>query len=401
MLKKFLYFLSVVLLIIGCKTNPPTSPENGTPQLGKVYITSNIVDAEIWLDDVSTGQLTPDTIETTVGTHTITLKKVNYVDASQLITIIKDSTLSLSISLTQEFGKVYVTSNAAGAQIFIDLINSGKVTPDTILTTPGIHQIKLQRAFYTSTTQEVEVIKDSLINLDILLQEKTPSNVVVLEDFANVSCNPCVISNKIIENLTNVTYGRNKLVAVKFPTNFPSPSDPFYLAAKEICDARINYYSVYYAPTIVIDGIFSPVATDSNEVKASVDQRLQKELRFQIDVSENVVGTDYYTSVAVKLINGAGLDFSNLVLHTVITETNIEFPSPPGSNGETKFYDVTRVMFPDNEGQSLSSLQQNGEESFQYQAELNSGWNIDNLNVVAFIQDKATKEIYQTGSTFQ
>ena len=146
MLENFLYFLSVVLLIIGCKTNPPTSPENGTPQLGKVYITSNIVDAEIWLDDVSTGQLTPDTIETTVGTHTITLKKVNYVDASQLITIIKDSTLSLSISLTQEFGKVYVTSNAAGAQIFIDLINSGKVTPDTILTTQSLLYLHYSRS---------------------------------------------------------------------------------------------------------------------------------------------------------------------------------------------------------------------------------------------------------------
>ena len=402
MMMKFLFLLIIVaILIFSCNTNPPTSPESSLPQYGKAYITSNINEAEIWLDDVSTGQLTPDTIETTVGTHTITLKKVSYLDASQSITIVKDSLLSLNIALTQEFGKVYVTANVTGAQIFIDLINSGKVTPDTILAAPGIHQIKLKRAFYNPAVSEVEVMKDSLINLDIFLQEITPSNVVLLEDFANVSCNPCVISNKIIESLTNDTYGRSKLVAVKFPTNFPAPNDPFYLAAQEICDARIGYYNVFFAPTIIIDGVFNPVATDSSDIKAAIDQRLQKELRFQMDISDNVVGTDYYTTVAIKLIDGAGLDFSNLVLHTVITETNIEFSSPPGSNGETKFFDVTRVMFPDNDGQSLSSLEQNGEESFQYQVTLNSGWTVDNLNVVSFVQDKATKEIYQTGSTFQ
>ena len=402
MMMKFLFLLIIVaILIFSCNTNPPTSPESSLPQYGKAYITSNINEAEIWLDDVSTGQLTPDTIETTVGTHTITLKKVSYLDASQSITIVKDSLLSLNIALTQEFGKVYVTANVTGAQIFIDLINSGKVTPDTILAAPGIHQIKLKRAFYNPAVSEVEVMKDSLINLDIFLQEITPSNVVLLEDFANVSCNPCVISNKIIESLTNDTYGRSKLVAVKFPTNFPAPNDPFYLAAQEICDARIGYYNVFFAPTIIIDGVFNPVATDSSDIKAAIDQRLQKELRFQMDISDNVVGTDYYTTVAIKLIDGAGLDFSNLVLHTVITETNIEFSSPPGSNGETKFFDVTRVMFPDNDGQGLSSLEQNGEESFQYQVTLNSGWTVDNLNVVSFVQDKATKEIYQTGSTFQ
>ncbi|HEY6626359.1 MAG TPA: hypothetical protein VIZ21_05345, partial [Ignavibacteriaceae bacterium] len=59
------------------------------------------------------------------------------------------------------------------------------------------------------------------------------SKVVIIEDFANVSCNPCVISNKILESLTEITYGRSKLVAVKFPTNFPAPNDLFYLAAKE------------------------------------------------------------------------------------------------------------------------------------------------------------------------
>ncbi|MBE0570678.1 MAG: PEGA domain-containing protein [Ignavibacteriaceae bacterium] len=401
MINKLFFLVISIILIVSCNTNPPTSPENPLSQLGKAYITSNVINAEIWLDNISTGKVTPDTIETTIGTHTITLRKTNYIDVSQTIQIIKDSVVSLIISLTQESGKVFVTSNAAGAQIFIDFVNSGKVTPDTILTTPGIHQISLRRAFFISSTLEVEVFKDSLINLDIVLEEIPPSNVVLLEDFANVSCNPCVISNKIIETLANETYGRNKLVAVKFPTNFPAPNDPFYLAAKSICDARISYYSVFFAPTTVIDGILKPISTDSNSVKSAVDQRLLKELKFRMDVSDNVIGTDYFTTITIKVINGAGLDFSNIVLHTVITETDIEFSTPPGSNGETIFHDVTRTMLPSSAGESLSNISLTDEVVFQRQTNINPGWVVSKLNTVAFIQNVVTKEIYQAGSTFE
>ncbi len=403
MIFKLLYVSALILLIVSCNTNPPTSPENPLPQLGKAFITADVSEAEIWLDNINTGKFTPDTVETTVGTHTILLRKAGYLDATQVIAIIKDSLISLHISLTEltETGKVYITSNAEGAQIFIDAVNSGKVTPDTIIATPGIHQISLQRAFFNSVTQSVEVIKDSLIILDIALEEIPLSNIVLLEDFANVSCNPCVISNKIIETLTNESYGRAKLVAVKFPTNFPAPNDPFYLAAKSICDARISYYSVFFAPTTVIDGILKPISTDSNSIKTAVDQRLLKEKRFRMDVFDYIIGTDYFTIVTIKVINGTGLDFSNLVLHTVVTETDIEFSTPPGSNGETVFHDVTRAMLPSSAGESLSGISLTDEVVFQRQININPNWVINKLNTVAYIQNVFTKEVYQATSTFK
>ena len=88
--------------------------------------------------------------------------------------------------------------------------------------------------------------------------EQTPkinaaNKVVLLEDFANVSCIPCVESNKVIEAIAN-SYGPSKLAVVKFPTNFPSPVDPFYLANKAACDYRINYYTIFAAPTTIVDG---------------------------------------------------------------------------------------------------------------------------------------------------
>ena len=402
MIKQFAILVFLTLLVISCETNPPTSPENPLPQLGKAFITANVSDAEIWLDNVNTGQITPDTVEATVGTHTFTLKKEEYLDASQIVEIIIDSLISLTIPLTEvtQTGRLFISSNAIGAQIYIDHVNSGKMTPDTVLATPGTHQVELQRAFYNSSSQQVEVIKDSLITLDINLEEILPSNVVLIEDFANVSCVPCVTSNKIIESLTNVTYGHSKLVAIKYPTNFPSPNDPFYLANTVDCNSRISYYNVFFAPTTVIDGIIKPISTDSISVMAAVDERLTKELRFRMDVTSSVVGTEYFISVTVKVINGAGIDFSNSVLQTVVTETDIEFATPPGSNGETKFYDVMRVMLPSNSGQSLNGMSQTEEVIFQSQTSINPNWVVDNLHVIAFIQNISTKEIYQASSTF-
>ena len=225
------------------------------------------------------------------------------------------------------------------------------------------------------------------------------SKVVIVEDFANVSCNPCVISNKILESLTEITYGRSKLVAVKFPTNFPAPNDLFYLAAKEICDARISYYNVFFAPTTVIDGILKPISTDSNSVKTAVDSRLSITPRFNINIGDNLEG-DYSVNVDIKFIDTTSINLSDLAIHTVLTETDIEFEQAPGSNGETKFYDVTRLMLPSKDGTPVRQLIDQGEIIFTFEDALLSSWNLEKLNFVVYIQNKTTKEIFQTGSTF-
>jgi hypothetical protein len=209
-----------------------------------------------------------------------------------------------------------------------------------------------------------------------------------------------VTSNKIIEHLINDTYGTAKLVAIKYPTNFPSPVDPFYLANKPDCDARMGYYNILFAPTTIIDGNLRPTSTDSNDVKAKIEQRLLQTPKFKIAVIDSFASNEYFIQIAVVVNDPIGLDFSKLVLHTVITETNIEFVTPPGSNGETKFYDVMRKMLPDKNGESLSVLSTVTSKTFERQFILNSSWAQSNINTVVFIQNKDTKEIYQAGSTF-
>ena len=237
------------------------------------------------------------------------------------------------------------------------------------------------------------------IRIDNSANFSSANKIVVLESFTNVGCYPCPITNRIIWQLSKETYGSSKLVVVKFPVNFPAPNDLFYLAAKDICDFRMDYYNVFYAPTIIIDGMIKPVASDSLSIKAAIDSRLTVTPRFSVNVSSSLEG-DYSIDIAIKIIDSTGININDLFINTAITEADIEFQQPPGSNGETEFYDVIRLMLPSNNGISLRQLIDEGELVFEFEDVLISDWNLEKLNTVVYIQDIITKEIYQAGSAF-
>lgn len=397
-MKKILFLLVIVLTLISCKTNPPTEPNQA--EYGTINLRSNIDGAEIFVDNISTGKFTPDSLITvTVGSHILELKKVGYFTFVDTIDVQlnQETKVIATLSVIMDFGIINVLSNESDAEIYLDGINTGKVTPDTIRTTIGEHIVELHKNGYNITTDTVTVVKD--IQTDIQLN-LIPFKTVLIEDFANVSCNPCVVSNKILEQLTNHTFGRKRLVAVKFPTNFPSPVDPFFLANGPDCTSRMNYYNIQIAPTNVIDGLFKPIPSDSNDVKSKILTQLEKVPQFVILVDHSINGNNYNINITLEIKDLSNLDFSNLVLHTVVTETNIEFATPPGSNGETKFFDVMRKMLPGNQGESLTSYNQIGTYTFQRQLTLNSNWNASNINTVVYVQNTNTKEIFQTGSTF-
>lgn len=297
-----------------------------------------------------------------------------------------------------EYGTIRVTSNVSGAMIFLNGTSTGKITPDTLTAGVGGNEIKLIKTDFDTLVVTVNVEKNKITetNPNLFATDK----IVLIEDFANVSCVPCVTSNKIIEHLVNAEFGTSKLIAIKYPTNFPSPVDPFFLANSADCNARMGYYNILFAPTTIINGNLRPTSTDSIDVKDKIYSEFTKVPTFIINVSGNINGSDYTISISVNVKDISNIDFSKLVLHTVVTETNIEFATPPGSNGETKFYDVMRKMLPTNQGESLSAINQPGVYNFQRQLTLNSAWITSNIHTVVFIQNKDTKEIYQAGSTF-
>jgi hypothetical protein len=306
-----------------------------------------------------------------------------------------------SPDVQKTFQKVFVNSNIAGAEIFVDDVSTGQVTPDTISVEIGERIIKLVKENYGSTAKTVQVSQGTVLTVDIGFPTLERSHkIVLLEDFANVSCDPCVVSNRIIESVEHNTFDRQKLVVIKYPTNFPSSTDPFFIENPQAAATRINLYNILFVPTIYIDGILKPLPQDSNAVKDKINERLNEPAKFEIVVEDSISGGQIFVKTTIRVIDDSDLDMNDFILHNVVTETDIEFSSPPGSNGETKFYNVMRKMLPTYSGESLSPLIGNQSIEFNYQTQLNSNWDTSNINVVSFIQNKNTKEVLQAGSTF-
>jgi thiol-disulfide isomerase/thioredoxin len=297
-----------------------------------------------------------------------------------------------------DFGDIYIHGNVVGAEILINGNNSGKTTHATLTLPVGQHLLTIQKTGFANYSTQISIYKDSTVTLLFELSEIV-QKIVLLEDFANVSCGPCVTSNRIIESLQH-SYGRDKLAVIKYPTSFPSPVDPFYLANKTDSDNRRAYYNVNTAPTVVVDGFLRPLPQDSTMIKQRLDAQLEATPKFKIEVTDSINAEMYYVYLSVKLLNDEGIDLSELYIQTVVTETDIEFANPPGSNGETKFYNVMRAMLPTNQGEPLANMQLNQTIQSSHHIQINSNWKKEKLNCVVFIQNRNSKVIYQANSTF-
>jgi hypothetical protein len=289
-------------------------------------------------------------------------------------------------------GKIFISSDVEGAEIFIDNTSTGKYTPDTVTAASGSRLLSLRKSGYINKDTTIVVVENLILTFIFSLQQIQLSRLVLIEDFANVSCNPCVASNKILHSLDSYEY-KDRIAVIKYPTWWPGANDPFYLAAKTESDKRIGYYNINLAPTVVVDGTGRPSPFDSLRIKEYLNEHLAVNPRFGITVTYNISGENLHTEVSVTSIDTAGLKFNDLVLHTVVIETEIEFSSPPGSNGETKFYHVMRSMLPSADGEQLTA----GDNVYHRNVICKSVWNKSRLKVAAFIQNKTTKEIIQTG----
>ncbi|MBI2420387.1 MAG: PEGA domain-containing protein [Ignavibacteriales bacterium] len=293
---------------------------------------------------------------------------------------------------SKKYQTTIVTSDLDSSMIYLDDTSTGLYAPATLMLTPGSHSITLKRTGFADITKPVVAVKGTVAEIVYVF----PTRTVLLEDFANVSCTPCVASNILVEKLKHRPYNDAKLVVIKFATSFPALTDPFYQAIPQICLARKNYYSVSTAPTFRVDGMTNVVPIDSFTVKAAVQKQLAKPPQFIIDRGslQTNVASQLGINATIKCINTSGLDFSNIVVHAVLIESLIAFETPPGNNGETKFYNVVRAQLPDQNGQPMGEMTLNQVKTFSVSSPVVSGWQLGQMRGVVFIQNKQTKEVY-------
>jgi hypothetical protein len=252
--------------------------------------------------------------------------------------------------------------------------------------------VKLRIAYGSDGTAK----SDGVAFDDIWIGER--SRNVLLEHFTNNTDN----NSRIADNLINTIAGNRKedVINIQYHTNFPG-NDPYYNENPGDAGARILFYGLIKAPYTFVDGgtnenfanIFdSPVQIDSN----NVTRRSLIPAKFNISLTPEVTGGVLTVNGKITALETDTLD--NLTLFIAVTEKKNS--DHAGTNGETVFYNVFRKFIPDAGGISLKNTWTKGEayNITQQTWLIEKIKNSSDIEIIAFIQNNLTKELFQAES---
>jgi hypothetical protein len=258
----------------------------------------------------------------------------------------------------------------------------------------GKKDVKFRIAYGSDGTSQDN---DGIAFDDIRIGERTRK--VLLEHFTNTKSTENSEATELVNTISQ--HNTKDIINIQYHTNFPG-SDPYYDDNPGDASARILYYGLIKTPYTFIDGgnrkdyanLFDYVIAgiDSNDVS----RRSLINPSFRISLNSNVTG-------GVLTVNGTitaltDINSENITLYLAVTEKKNN--DNTGANGEKVFYNVFRKFIPDAGGTSLNKTWKNGDLFNLPQMT----WVIENIKyssdieVVAFIQNNITKEIFQAGS---
>ncbi len=217
---------------------------------------------------------------------------------------------------------------------------------------------------------------------------------MLLETFTNTSCWPCVANNEVVHQFMTA-YGPALTVGIEYHMNWPGPTDPFYLLTPAEATARATYYGLGALPANYADGATAATG-DSGALRISANDRLLTDSPFTLTVQHTVAGGQVNVTVTVNAVGTPPT--GSRTLQVALIETQVHYATPPGSNGETDFYNPMRRMMPDANGTPLV-IAQGEQKIFNLSTPVVAEWNTANIRAVAWIQQDGTKEVVQAGSS--
>lgn len=231
---------------------------------------------------------------------------------------------------------------------------------------------------------------------------------VLFEHFTQASCGPCASQNPGFKT-SILDANPSKVKHIAYHTSWPG-TDPMYNFNSGANGARTSFYSVSGVPSITLMGN-KKTGAPGNFTQADVDNTWNASSPIKMEVSEVDNGTN--RDVTVKITSLGTPPAGTYNLYVAVIERNVNYTSPPGSNGEKYFPNVFRAMLtggaqtlPGSGGNANGtsvSLPAQGNTITMGPYNYLESWKVFNANemaAVAWIQNTSTKEIIQCGATF-
>lgn len=221
--------------------------------------------------------------------------------------------------------------------------------------------------------------------------------LVLLEDFTQASCQPS--ANQDLYVLDSILLpSPTKVHHIAYHVYFPGV-DPMYSYNTSQIMSRINYYSVTQISEIKLLGNQKtglPTTFNQDDINNYWSEGSPEKL----EVSEVDNGSTRTVTIRVKTVGTKPAGSFNIL--ACVIERNKTYAAPPGSNGEKYFPDVFRKMITaGDDGDSFALPAAGNDTTISYTYNEDSvNWALGDIGIVAFIQNNSTKEVIQSGSTF-
>lgn len=217
--------------------------------------------------------------------------------------------------------------------------------------------------------------------------------VILVEQFTQASCGPCAGTNPVIFPI--MESNKDKVASIAYQVSWPG-YDPMHEQNPGPVNSRVSYYGIRAVPGTAFNGAYdrnnssTAVVTQAN-INAATSESASFDLDLQVEPYVNFKGLNIDLNIEATA-NASG----SLVAHVVVIEDEINFQSPPGSNGETHFRWVMKEMLPHSGGTAISSDWVTGNtESISLSYDFENFYDWKNAGVVAFIQDNNSKKVMQ------
>lgn len=254
--------------------------------------------------------------------------------------------------------------------------------------TGGSHNVKLwvsNTNVTDSNSANNEMTKTVLVASGIAY--KRP----MYEKFSSSTCPPCYGFNTNAFTPFWNDFGHDKATLISYQVNWPGAGDPYYTAE---VGSRVSYYGINAAPTLLLNTVPGTFSTSAALQQALENMRAEDNLAFfKIESDHTVTGSNIEVQIDITPYLTGNYTVRAMVIEKVTTG-NI------ANNGETEFHHVFMKALPNANGSPLSFVH-DVPQSLTLTADL-STTNIEEMEdiaVVVFIQDNATKQILQSGYT--
>jgi hypothetical protein len=404
-MKNFLsYFSFLFCMIVSCVTQPGVDPSTQINKGSMIIREKNSLAITAFVDGKMISGKSPLIMDNILaGPHKVRLfYPYSRITPESLMINVTEGKYSEAQFEVQKAtgGSLSINTEPSGMIVTLNGLEFGTSPLKIEGLLPGNYAVNTAYSNLQLLSPDTVTVKASE-NTDYNLIPDLKKHSSVLEYFSNTSCIGCPAVGEAIENYLSLNPAQSRFLEfITFHPYFPSANDPFYRACETDQKNRFDLYEPTSLPVGFCNGMEVDWDGPESEPKflQTVDLHIKKALN-ETPVAEMFFSGATRKDTAsisgvlnIQKDNDSIVNVGDLSLYIALIEDNISFPAAPGTNLQKDFTAIFRGFSKEYNGTAIPVVYP---ARLSFTLDIRKYWRGD-LRIIAFLQDKTTKKIYQT-----